>query len=239
VSLEALSWAFSLRGPRLGDRLVILVLADYADQRHSCFPSMRLIAERAELSMDAARVCIGRLEDAGLVKRVERRRAAASNRSNLYYLNAPNPQFDEDEVDPFGEARTGTTPPPDKNGGTPPDKNGGTSPRPNRGVKEPPLHNPQLNHHSYGAKHETPMSSPNQIEWLCDLHVQGGGELNPHIKAAFARMTYDEADAEINDALALLPRGKNFIGDPESPDLSPKGRERAVAKLIPGAKGNP
>jgi len=83
------------------------------------------------------------------------------------------------------------------------------------------------------------MSSPGQIEWLCDLHVQGGGTLNPHIKAAFARMTYDEADAEINDALSLLPRGKNFIGDPESPDLSPKGRERAVAKLIPGAKGNP
>jgi hypothetical protein len=133
VSLDAMRWAFALDGPRLGDRLVLLVLADHADQAHSCYPSMRRVAERAGLSIDSARACLRRLEAAGLVHTEMRPVEGGRNQSNRYYLNVTDAEVDG--WNPFAEGaplQTGGTPlanrgqvPPSKPGAGAPQQTGG------------------------------------------------------------------------------------------------------------------
>ena len=86
MSLEAMNWVFTLDGPRLADRLVMLVLADYADQAGRSWPSVRRVAERAGLSMDAARAALRRVERAGYVAIELRPVLGAKNKSNVYVL---------------------------------------------------------------------------------------------------------------------------------------------------------
>jgi len=54
---------------------------------HSCFPSRKLIAKECGIDKKTVDVAIKNLEDRGLVKKVHRRRADGSKRSNLYYVN--------------------------------------------------------------------------------------------------------------------------------------------------------
>lgn len=79
-------------------------------------------------------------------------------------------------------------------------------------------------------------ASWNQREYLRDLHQHGGGAITPGFLDWLDALTVAEADAEIREALAGLPRGREYRGDPESPDLSEKGRETARRKMIPGGR---
>ena len=84
MSEEAIDWAFNIAGPRLADRLVLLALADYADLAGTARPTVRQVAERTGLSMDAARAALRRVERAGYVA-IEQRRAPGA--MNEYVLN--------------------------------------------------------------------------------------------------------------------------------------------------------
>lgn len=88
MSMEALTWAWSqtVGGGRC-DKLVLLALADYADENWQSFPSRRRLAERAECSVDSVDRALKRLEAAGLIGPPQRRphdRGGLS--SNLYTL---------------------------------------------------------------------------------------------------------------------------------------------------------
>lgn len=71
MSITALRWAF--RVPVKGaQKAVLIALADHADERGSCFPSMRRIGLWAGVSARGARKAIRQLEECGLIATLQR-----------------------------------------------------------------------------------------------------------------------------------------------------------------------
>ncbi|AWY05308.1 helix-turn-helix DNA binding domain protein [Microbacterium phage Cinna] len=87
----------------------------------------------------------------------------------------------------------------------------------------------QREHHPNGGGAAT----PSQRAYLRDLHIHGGGRTAEEIDPWLDGLTVAQADAEIGEALRAIPRGKGYVGDPEHPGLSEKGREVAARRLIP------
>lgn len=71
-----------------GKRLVLLALADSANDEGVCWPSMATIARKAGIGLSSARKACAALEEEGLLVREERRVEAARNKSNIYVLDA-------------------------------------------------------------------------------------------------------------------------------------------------------
>ena len=87
MSNRALTWAFSQRlGGRASEKLVLLDLADHADDNHRAWPRMAYIAERTELSEATVLRAIKQLIEWGLVEKLKRRGSLGRPRANLYTL---------------------------------------------------------------------------------------------------------------------------------------------------------
>lgn len=88
MSLEAMTWAFkqTLNPTR---KIVLLALADYADDENRCWPSMRTLAEKSSLTERAVRNAIRDLEEIGYLTTESRNRPNGSQTSNVYWLNVP------------------------------------------------------------------------------------------------------------------------------------------------------
>lgn len=71
------------------DKFVLVVLADYADDEHSCFPGQGLVAKRTGSSVSTVARAMKRLEEAGLVRRDRRFRKDGSRTSDRYFLPVP------------------------------------------------------------------------------------------------------------------------------------------------------
>ena len=82
MSIEALNWAKFQKCPTPSTKLVLIILANYADQANSCFPSEAHIAKICEISPRQVRRCIVELEKLALVR--TQNRAGTSNR---YFLS--------------------------------------------------------------------------------------------------------------------------------------------------------
>lgn len=67
MSVKLISWAWE-NGPKDGvDLLVLLALADFADDAGRCYPSVKTIAEKARMTERGAQKVIRRLESAGWI----------------------------------------------------------------------------------------------------------------------------------------------------------------------------
>jgi DNA-binding MarR family transcriptional regulator len=87
MSNRALTWAFSQRlGGRASEKLVLLDLADHADDNHRAWPRVAYIAERTELSEATVLRAIKQLIEWGLVEKLKRRTQIGRPRANLYTL---------------------------------------------------------------------------------------------------------------------------------------------------------
>ena len=71
-------------------KLVLIKLADNANDKGECWPSYQHIADQCEISRSAVKSHIRALEDMGMVRR-EFRRNGEVNQSNVYYLMLDNP----------------------------------------------------------------------------------------------------------------------------------------------------
>jgi hypothetical protein len=69
-----------------GKRLVLLALADSANDEGVCWPSMATIARKAGIGLSSARKACAALEEEGLLVREERRVEHARNKSNIYVI---------------------------------------------------------------------------------------------------------------------------------------------------------
>lgn len=87
MSIEAIMWARSVTTGSVGRKAVLLVLADYADERGECFPSQQLIAEHTEQSVRTVQRQIADLEAAKLIRRERRTRRNGSRTSDRYVLS--------------------------------------------------------------------------------------------------------------------------------------------------------
>ena len=68
-------------------KLVLIKLADNANDKGECFPSVAYIAEQCEISERSVQNHIKQLEVDGLIKIESRKSENGLNKSNIYYLN--------------------------------------------------------------------------------------------------------------------------------------------------------
>lgn len=85
MSIRALKWAFDQKLPTI-PKFVLVVLGDYADERHSCYPGQKHIAEMIGSSESSVRRSLKTLEDEGYIQRERRTRDNGSRTSDRYVL---------------------------------------------------------------------------------------------------------------------------------------------------------
>jgi len=90
VSISALDWVFKHSPTRLADRLVLLVLADYANRAWEAWPGVNAIAKRAKLAPRVVQASLARLVRDGHIERVIQGapddRVHGGHRTNLYRI---------------------------------------------------------------------------------------------------------------------------------------------------------
>ena len=69
------------------NKFVLLALADHANDEYTCFPSVRHLSEKTNLSRRTIQRAIKTLEKQGLIKRTSRKRGPVTQMSNLYELS--------------------------------------------------------------------------------------------------------------------------------------------------------
>ena len=87
MSIAALNWAWSQECPNAPSKLVLLALADKANEEGECWPGMDTVAAMAGVSQRQVSTHLGRLEQAGLVVRKRRRSSLGRLGRNVYHLN--------------------------------------------------------------------------------------------------------------------------------------------------------
>ena len=81
MSIEALSWCKNQECPTPTSKLVLFVLSNYADERHSCYPSEKHIAKICGISDRQVRTHLKKLQSLGLLHILMRK-----GTSNRYVL---------------------------------------------------------------------------------------------------------------------------------------------------------
>lgn len=89
MSFEAMKWASQTKAGGSTNKLVLLLLANYADQDFKCFPSIARLAEMTECSPDTVRRAVHDLRKRGIIEIRERFEAFGDKKrqtSNVYVL---------------------------------------------------------------------------------------------------------------------------------------------------------
>lgn len=81
MSFEAIKWALATRGLKASEKLLLVVLADHANEGGTCFPSAKLLTEETSLNKDTVFKALKSLEEQGLVTK-----SKGGRNSNLYTL---------------------------------------------------------------------------------------------------------------------------------------------------------
>ena len=84
MSVQAIGWALSVKTNSPSSKLVLVTIANYADENGFCWPSQGLIARQSEQSIDSVQRRLKELVKAGLLECKIRRR-----QSSLYQLLMP------------------------------------------------------------------------------------------------------------------------------------------------------
>lgn len=84
-----MAWAIKQRAGGPAAKIVLLCLANYADDKNQTFASQNLIAEQAEVSLRTARDSIKILEVSNLLRREQRRRKDGTRTTDLFTLPVP------------------------------------------------------------------------------------------------------------------------------------------------------
>ena len=89
MSIAAMTWAWGLEELPPGETLVLLALADQANDQGLCWPSQETIASKARCSLRSVKRAVNSLRNAGLLEVEHRGREGFSKgrKSNIYRLN--------------------------------------------------------------------------------------------------------------------------------------------------------
>ncbi|HFW4307820.1 TPA: helix-turn-helix domain-containing protein, partial [Salmonella enterica subsp. enterica serovar Yarrabah] len=91
MSMNLMAKAMSIKVGNPLRKLVLIKLADNANDEGECWPSYQHIADQCEVSRSTVKSHIRALEDMGLLKR-EFRRKGEINQSNVFFLTLDNAQ---------------------------------------------------------------------------------------------------------------------------------------------------
>ncbi len=86
MSVQAMSWAFAVRGISPSEKLVLLSLANYANKDAQCWPKQDTIAEETELSSRTVWNALKQLTEAGIIVRESRKRSDGTRTSDMFTL---------------------------------------------------------------------------------------------------------------------------------------------------------
>lgn len=86
MSVQAITLALSASGVGPSEKLLLLVLANYADEEMKCWPSMRRLAADTAMSERTIQRSFKTLEACGIVERKQRNRADGSRASDIIVL---------------------------------------------------------------------------------------------------------------------------------------------------------
>ncbi|ECP3588303.1 helix-turn-helix domain-containing protein [Salmonella enterica] len=106
MSMNLMAKAMSIKVGNPLRKLVLIKLADNANDEGECWPSYQHIADQCEVSRSTVKSHIRALEDMGLLKR-EFRRKGELNQSNVFYLTLDNAQQIPPESGGAGSDRGG------------------------------------------------------------------------------------------------------------------------------------
>ena len=79
--------AMAMRGVSASEKLLLLALANYADENMACYPSQKRLADDTALSDRTIRSLLAKLEDRGIVSRKEDFRRDGSRKSDIITLH--------------------------------------------------------------------------------------------------------------------------------------------------------
>lgn len=105
MSIEALMWAKQHKTGSPTRKAILIILANYADERWSCYPSQETIAEQAECSSRTVRTVLAEWESTGLISREVRMKDHGRGRtSDRIFIHS---DYDQPETDarPTGNSR--------------------------------------------------------------------------------------------------------------------------------------
>jgi DNA-binding transcriptional ArsR family regulator len=90
MSMNLMAKAMGIKVGNPLRKLVLIKLADNANDKGECWPSYQHIADQCEIGRSTVKSHIRALEDMGMLRR-EYRRTGELNQSNVFYLNLDNP----------------------------------------------------------------------------------------------------------------------------------------------------
>lgn len=198
-----MNWAWGRQCGSPSAKLILMCLADFANQDGECFPSNALLAEKTEQSPNTVRRRLQELEDQGLIERQPQHRPNGSQTVDIIRLNMG--QEARPEHGPRQEA-----PPPKLEGGPLPNWEGAPAtserpPLPTVGGPEPPYEpssepTPLTPHGGMGvgSADQGTMFDAFRAGW----GVEASGASWPKAHAAWSRLGQDDRAS----ALMGLPR---------------------------------
>lgn len=100
-----MGWAWAQRGLDASTKLVLMSLADYANDEGECWPGVQAVANRVGLSDRMIQRHVATLREAGLVRVERRERPDGGQGSNRYFLVHGCHRVGEPYVTPPGDAQ--------------------------------------------------------------------------------------------------------------------------------------
>lgn len=92
MSVQAISWALGTAVGDTGAKLLLLALANYADEHGECWPSQARLAQDTELTDRTIRTKLKLLEEGGFLSRERRQSDAGWRTSDYYRLHLSQPE---------------------------------------------------------------------------------------------------------------------------------------------------
>lgn len=102
MSVQALTCAMAIRGVSASEKLLLLVLANFADEGMACWPSHKRLADDTGLSQRTILTLMKGLEERKIISREERTRSDGSRASDKITLH-----FSGEVISPRGETISG------------------------------------------------------------------------------------------------------------------------------------
>ena len=110
MSVQAITWALDYAASGVAEKVILLVLANYANEYGISWPSQKTLADQTALGERTVRRVLADMEGRGVIRRIVRRRGNGSRQSDMILLSAfegrkPAPPSILDEGQDYGQDR--------------------------------------------------------------------------------------------------------------------------------------
>ena len=88
MSVQAITWALDYAAGGVAEKVILLVLANYANEYAISWPSQKTLADQTALGERTVRRVLADMEARGVIRRIVRRRGNGSRQSDMILLSA-------------------------------------------------------------------------------------------------------------------------------------------------------